>query len=69
MIFGGRWNTQNKTCPGVYINFVSDKSKSKSISDSDSSSNATIFQYIVLADKNGVLLKSADGFYLTVKEI
>jgi hypothetical protein len=63
MIGGGKWNGQNKVLHGVYINFVSKKSSSK-----QSTGMNAVIRYVLLADKNGVLLKTSDGFYLTAKE-
>ena len=60
MIFGGNWTSQNKKTPGVFINFVSKKSTSTT------PVKPTV--YLLLADSNGVLLKTADGLYLSVKE-
>lgn len=58
MIVGGLWDSQNKTLNGVYINFKSKKPSKK---------QSAITKNLLLVDKNGVPLKTADGFYLTVK--
>jgi hypothetical protein len=62
MIGGGKWDRQNKILNGAYINFVSKKSSSK-----QPTGTINVLKYLLLADKNGVLLKTSDGFYLSVK--
>ena len=63
MIGGGKWNQQNKVLHGAYINFISKKLSSK-----QSNGIPNIIVYLRLVDKNGVLLKTSDGFYLTAKK-
>ena len=62
MIFGGRWTTQNKKTPGSWINFVSKQSNGTP----PEPVKPTV--YLLLKDKNGVLLKTADGLYLAVSK-
>lgn len=62
MLGGGKWNRQNKVLNGTYINFVS-----KGSTSTKSNKIPSITEYLWLADKNGVLLKTIDGFYLSIK--
>ena len=61
MLGGGKWDSQNKKLNGAYINIVSKKTSTpkKSIKPMEG---------LLLTDINGVLIKTADGFYLAVKE-
>ena len=60
MIFGGKWSKQDKVVPGCFINFIC-KNKGK---NNKPSSDA-----ILLKDRSGKYLKTADGQYLTVATV
>lgn len=67
MIFGGRWTTQNKKTPGSWINFVSKRSNGTPSEPAKPVEPVEPTNYLLLKDKNGVLLKTADGYYLAVR--